>query len=265
MKKAYRTTKFGIVSSRLYRDERDPAFELPEVTEADAGKVATVSDAGTWEAAAPVNPLPSVTDSDEGKVLTVSSQGKWTKAAVPTELPAVTSADAGKVLTVGDNGAWGAATAPDPLPEVTSADAGKVLTVSNAGAWEAAAASGGGSIPVLTITGLTSLTASGYYIGFKESGADAALTAAQLKNIFESNPVVFGCVADQGAIVRLLFIKSTNMLYFMYGVPLVAAGSSYDQIIIFAGGRIQLSLITDDQTSWILTENTHYKRFMLTQ
>ena len=65
--------------------------------------IATVVSAGSG--------LPEVSDADNGKVLMVVD-GAWVKAAAPKELPTVTAEDDGDVLTVVD-GAWAAAT-PTP-------------------------------------------------------------------------------------------------------------------------------------------------------
>lgn len=60
--------------------------------------------------AAPVSPAASA---DAGKVPTVKNDGTYELAVIPTELPAVTAADAGAVLTVNESGDW-AAVSPTP-------------------------------------------------------------------------------------------------------------------------------------------------------
>lgn len=79
---------------------------------------------------ADIDPLPEVTDADEGKVLTAEG-GAWKPKAleIPDPLPAITEEDEGKVLTA-EGGAWLPKDAPTELPVIGTDYDGRVLSIS---------------------------------------------------------------------------------------------------------------------------------------
>ena len=116
---------------------------IPDITQADEGKVLTADENGEPKWTSIPSQFPTLTG-NSGKVLKVNSGAtgvEWDNESA--ELPALTD-NAGKVLKV-NAGATGVEWANETteLPSVTSADEGDVLTVNASGQWAKGTPSGG--------------------------------------------------------------------------------------------------------------------------